>query len=256
VDITPPTVTCPSDITRCKNSAANITVTWEAQATDNCSGPLTAQWCDPAPGSAFPVGTTLVRCLALDQAGNVGSCGFYVFVLDTYSLQTQIAQLNAAIADKERQIQLIDRNIANVVDQIQALQDELSDLRAARDNLQLALDRVRQAVQAGVTIVDFLALIEIIGEPTWAVIREKLGDAIAEQILEYLLDRNLEAVEDEIAELSDEVDALTDDVVALYHVKETYEDMKRETLAGLYDMQNQLEALQSQLNQLDAQCGN
>src|SRR5439155_1564804 len=38
--------------------------------------------CNPASGSAFPKGTTTVRCTATDAAGNTASCSFRVIVND------------------------------------------------------------------------------------------------------------------------------------------------------------------------------
>jgi hypothetical protein len=83
-DATPPTVICPSDITRNTDSdQCGAVVTFaSATASDLCS-PVTNINCTPASGSFFPVGVTVVQCTARDTAGNIGRCSFNVTVRDT-----------------------------------------------------------------------------------------------------------------------------------------------------------------------------
>lgn len=51
-------------------------------ATDDVDGPL-VPICEPAPGSAFTVGSTPVTCTATDAHGNSSSTGFDIVVTDT-----------------------------------------------------------------------------------------------------------------------------------------------------------------------------
>ena len=52
------------------------------QATDPDDA-VVSQACAPAPGTAFPVGTSTVTCSATDSHGNVGTQGFDIVVTDT-----------------------------------------------------------------------------------------------------------------------------------------------------------------------------
>jgi hypothetical protein len=76
VDTTPPTITCPGNITnpvdlgKCTASA-----TFAPTIGDNCS---VSAVCSPPSGSAFPIGTTMDTCTATDQAGLPSSCSFSV----------------------------------------------------------------------------------------------------------------------------------------------------------------------------------
>ena len=56
-----------------------MVVTFSVSATDNCG--LTNLVVTPGTGSAFPVGTNLVRALAQDASGNSNTCSFTVTVL-------------------------------------------------------------------------------------------------------------------------------------------------------------------------------
>src|SRR5262249_49182138 len=57
----------------------NAVVTFTPTATDNCSGVLAVN-STPLSGSLFPLGTTSVRSIATDAAGNTNSCSFNVTV--------------------------------------------------------------------------------------------------------------------------------------------------------------------------------
>ena len=80
-DTTDPVLTLPENIT-VEATGPGTVVTWEATATDDVSGNVTA-FCDPEPTSTFPLGQTTVHCSATDQAGNIGSGSFTVTVTDT-----------------------------------------------------------------------------------------------------------------------------------------------------------------------------
>ncbi len=77
-DVTPPVITCPSNILL---SACTPTATWApATATDNCAYGLTVtQIAGPAPGSTFANGsTTTITYRATDAGGNQVTCSFTV----------------------------------------------------------------------------------------------------------------------------------------------------------------------------------
>jgi uncharacterized repeat protein (TIGR01451 family) len=98
VDNTPPTITCPANITKNNDPGqCSAVVTYaNATATDNCSGVGTPV-CTPASGSAFQKGTTTVTCTVSDASGNPASCMFTVTVNDTQP--PTIACLSDIIAD-------------------------------------------------------------------------------------------------------------------------------------------------------------
>ena len=82
VDATPPTLTCPDDISvPVCGSPSGTPVTFAPDATDNCSEPIVV--CAPPSGTAFPVGITTVTCTATDDAGLSAQCSFTVEVIDT-----------------------------------------------------------------------------------------------------------------------------------------------------------------------------
>jgi HYR domain/Divergent InlB B-repeat domain len=79
-DVEPPTVVCPADLVLDVDSGqcSRSNVTYEVTATDNLPG--VSVICEPASGSTFPAGTTLVRCTATDQEGNTNFCAFNVTI--------------------------------------------------------------------------------------------------------------------------------------------------------------------------------
>jgi len=86
-DITPPSITCPADITveagQIDMGECGAIVTWNDPVTDdNCDMDVqTTSGYDP--GDFFAIGTTEVTYFAVDDAGNVDSCKFNVTVEDT-----------------------------------------------------------------------------------------------------------------------------------------------------------------------------
>jgi hypothetical protein len=77
-DMTPPTVTCPGDITVCA-TPAGAAVSFTATATDMCD-PSPTVTCNPPSGSTFLPGMTPVTCTATDASGNNAVCSFTVTV--------------------------------------------------------------------------------------------------------------------------------------------------------------------------------
>lgn len=67
---------CPAPRT-VTTTKAKTNVTYTVTATDNCS-PSPTITCTPPSGAAFPLGSNLVSCSAVDAAGNTGACNFTV----------------------------------------------------------------------------------------------------------------------------------------------------------------------------------
>ncbi len=81
-DTTPPAVTAPAGFSVSATGPGGATATYSAAtAYDTLSGELTPS-CTPVSGSTFSLGVTTVTCSATDGAGNVGSAGFTVTVVD------------------------------------------------------------------------------------------------------------------------------------------------------------------------------
>lgn len=74
LDVGNPVVTVPADIV-----TGNPVVTFTASAVDAINGSVPVT-CDPASGSTFPVGTTVVACYAYDAQDNFGIAFFNVTV--------------------------------------------------------------------------------------------------------------------------------------------------------------------------------
>jgi gliding motility-associated-like protein len=78
-----PTITCPSDIAKTTDpGSCSAVVTWPAPTVvDNCDD--TPDFiCMPPSGTTFPVGDSMVMCMAEDIAGNRDTCFFMVSVSD------------------------------------------------------------------------------------------------------------------------------------------------------------------------------
>ena len=86
-DPTPPTITCPSDVTETNDvSACGAVVAFgEAIATDDMDPDVDVS-CSPANNTFFAVATTPVTCTATDNAGNSAQCQFDVTVKDRKSV--------------------------------------------------------------------------------------------------------------------------------------------------------------------------
>ncbi|MCW5520262.1 HYR domain-containing protein [Aureitalea sp. L0-47] len=83
-DTTPPSITCPGDITVNNDTGlCSAVVTFTAPiGTDNCSGATTTQTAGLPSGSIFPVGTTTNTFVVTDGSGNTATCSFDVTVID------------------------------------------------------------------------------------------------------------------------------------------------------------------------------
>jgi gliding motility-associated-like protein len=72
---------CPTDITVDAMANCMASATWVApSASDNCG--VEQIFSSHIPGSVFPFGSTPVSYVAIDTAGNIGSCTFNVIVVD------------------------------------------------------------------------------------------------------------------------------------------------------------------------------
>jgi hypothetical protein len=80
-DSTPPTITCPANITVCSDTGAcSAVVRFVPVASDNCG--VVSIVSTPPSGSTFQKGTTIVTSTATDMAGNTASCTFAVTIID------------------------------------------------------------------------------------------------------------------------------------------------------------------------------
>jgi Right handed beta helix region/HYR domain len=79
-DTAPPGVLCSTNIIVQFTGAAGARVLFVATAMDDCSE-RTKVTCAPPSGSIFAVGTNIVVCAAIDNAGNQTQCSFKVTVL-------------------------------------------------------------------------------------------------------------------------------------------------------------------------------
>src|SRR6185436_18708763 len=81
IDNVPPNIMCPPDIIRFTDPGTNVAmVYYTVNATDNLPGVTIS--CTPPSGSVFPVGASLVTCVARDAAGNTATCVFNVTIKD------------------------------------------------------------------------------------------------------------------------------------------------------------------------------
>jgi Right handed beta helix region/HYR domain len=94
-DTTPPAITVPADLTVNAVSPQGAAVEYTASVTDN-SDAAPALVCAPASGTTFPIGKTIVKCLATDGAGNSATATFKVSVL---SAAEQVELLRADVKD-------------------------------------------------------------------------------------------------------------------------------------------------------------
>jgi hypothetical protein len=80
VDTADPVITCASDTTVSNDSGqCGAVVHFNTSVSDNCPS---STYCWPASGTLFPIGKTLVTCVAADASGNGDICSLYVTVND------------------------------------------------------------------------------------------------------------------------------------------------------------------------------
>lgn len=96
VDRTPPQFQLPGDMTVPATSPSGATVTYTATATDNID-PAPGVSCTPASGSTLPLGSTVIQCVATDQAGNEKPGSFTVTVQEA-GVHQQLADMRTYLA--------------------------------------------------------------------------------------------------------------------------------------------------------------
>ena len=75
----PVAIACPANMTVPASGAAGAVVLYPLPAAGGgCTAPTVA--CNPPSGSTFPIGTTVVNCIASDTCGGVANCSFTVTV--------------------------------------------------------------------------------------------------------------------------------------------------------------------------------
>ncbi|OLS22034.1 MAG: hypothetical protein HeimC2_30880 [Candidatus Heimdallarchaeota archaeon LC_2] len=84
VDIVPPVISVPSDITIEAIGPTGSEASFSASAIDDRDGVLEVT-CSPSSNSVFSLGTSIVTCSATDTSDNTGSASFSVTVTDTTS---------------------------------------------------------------------------------------------------------------------------------------------------------------------------
>src|SRR5690606_38049216 len=86
VDQTPPVITCPAPIVVTCADAGGAAVEFDVPVSDSCSEVAVTCWTIADPpvevysGTVFPVGDTIVSCVAADSAGNASVCEFTITV--------------------------------------------------------------------------------------------------------------------------------------------------------------------------------
>jgi fibronectin type 3 domain-containing protein len=98
---TPPVLTVPANITTAATGVSGATVNYTVTATDAATGAPLSPVCNPAAGTVFPIGATLVQCAATDPVGNTTNGSFTVTVqpsfasyLATYFTAAQLSDPN------------------------------------------------------------------------------------------------------------------------------------------------------------------
>lgn len=88
-DSSAPTLVLPEDVLADAVSVDGAVVTYEVSATDIADTELLVN-CHPASGSVFPIGETLVECMAMDAYGNFSTGSFRVVVEQTMPPQLTV----------------------------------------------------------------------------------------------------------------------------------------------------------------------
>ncbi|MGC2890035.1 MAG: HYR domain-containing protein [Candidatus Acidiferrum sp.] len=79
-DTTPPILSAPTNRTLTATSSSGAVAVFAASATDIVDGAVPVI-CTPASGSAFPIGTTTVKCTSIDAHGNSSAASFTITVI-------------------------------------------------------------------------------------------------------------------------------------------------------------------------------
>ncbi len=82
-DTTAPDITCPADLMVEAQDSNGAVVTYSSPVVSDGVGSNPTVICEPASGSVFAIGSTVVNCTAIDSSGNVSNCSFTIQVIDT-----------------------------------------------------------------------------------------------------------------------------------------------------------------------------
>lgn len=101
-----PLMRCPMDIlTKAPSGETSANVEYlEVTATDNCSTAKVERVEGPASGSNFPLGSTVVKYNATDEAGNTSQCRFRVTVVEDLTPQMHCVNAVTAYASPENNV--------------------------------------------------------------------------------------------------------------------------------------------------------
>jgi hypothetical protein len=122
IDTTPPAISpCPATIVLTPPLGSPTAIaTWTTPtATDNCSTPTVSCFANNqtvSSGAAFPVGTTLITCIASDPAGNTANCSFNVTVLQPLRIVFQPPLTAPPVANTFKPNQTIPHKITLIND--------------------------------------------------------------------------------------------------------------------------------------------
>ena len=75
----PPAVSCPGNVSITAPVSGPAIINYNAPATTNGENPVTVA-CSPESGTAFPIGSSGVECIATDALKRTATCSFSVFV--------------------------------------------------------------------------------------------------------------------------------------------------------------------------------
>jgi hypothetical protein len=149
LDSTPPTITCPSNITVEPTCPSGAVVTYATPVgMDNCPGATTTRTAGLASGAVFPIGTTTVTYTVTDTSGNSASCSF------TVTVKTPAAAIQDLINSVQALINQGVLNQSNGQGLLNKLNAALSDLNSgntarACDDLDSFIDKVQGYILHG-----------------------------------------------------------------------------------------------------------
>lgn len=83
VDTAAPGLNCPGDVVLEASGPEGAALSYDLPTPADTCDPAPNLACVPAPGTVFPIGTSVVACTADDSAGNMIRCEFEVRVVDT-----------------------------------------------------------------------------------------------------------------------------------------------------------------------------
>jgi len=126
-DTTRPVLTYPDDITVEQATADGTPVSFACIATDICDADVSIT-CTPPSGTVFPLGTTVVTCVATDASGNSITRTFTVTVVDTTAPQMTFTLLKNELWPPNHKLYLC-ATLSNVYDICDA--DPLVDIKVA-----------------------------------------------------------------------------------------------------------------------------